>query len=82
MEPELVPQWSLTDEEWCELCFMIFELGETHQRLQEALLSEERPSLHQLWVQGSAFQRESQALFAYLGGQLRNRALTGERRAA
>ena len=57
MEPELVPQWSLTDEEWCELCFMIFELGETHQRLQEALLSEERPSLHQLWVQGSAFQR-------------------------
>lgn len=82
MERELLPQWSLTDEEWCELCFLVIELGEAHQRLQEALLAADRPSLNELWVSGSAFQQQSHQVFNYIGRQLRERAVTGERRAA
>ena len=82
MEQERTPQWTLTDEEWCELCFMVFELSEAQQRLQEALLADERPTLHELWTAGSAVQRQSHDLFSYIGGQLRSRAMTGERRAA
>ena len=82
MDHEEVPQWTLTDEEWCELCFMVFELGEAQQHLQEVLLGDERPSLNQLWVSGSAVQQQSQQLFSYIGRQLRARAITQERRAA
>lgn len=84
MERELLPSnpWSLTDEEWCELCFRMVELAEEQQRLQDLLLSEDRPSLNQLWVAASAYQRQSNDLFSYLGAQLRQRAVRGERRAA
>ena len=74
--------WNLTDEEWCELCFMVYELGEAQQRLQEVLLAGERPSLNQLWVSGSTLQQQSQQLFSYIGRQLRERAMVQERRAA
>ena len=82
MNREQVAQWTLTDEEWCELCFMVFELGEAQQRLQEVLLADERPSLNQLWVSGSAVQQQSQQLFSYISQQLRERAIVQERRAA
>ncbi len=82
MEREVLSQWSLTDEEWCELCFLVVELGEAHQRLQEALLAAERPSLNELWVSGNAFQQHSHKVFNYIGRQLRERALAGERLAA
>lgn len=75
-------QWTLTDEEWCNLCFMIVELGTAQQDFQDTLLADERPSLNQLWVAASAYQRQSQALFNYIGQQLRTRALHAERRAA
>lgn len=82
MKQAIETQWALTDEEWCELCFMILELGNAHQQFQDTLLDDERPSLNQLWVAASAYQRQSQELFNYLGGQLRGRALSAERRAA
>jgi hypothetical protein len=82
MEPEAPNPWSLTDEEWCELCFRIVELGEAQRRFQAAMLNEERPSLHQLWRVASAYQRQSDELFDYLGQQLRQRAIASERRAA
>lgn len=82
MEHAIETQWALTDEEWCELCFMMVELGDAHQQFQEALLADERPSLNQLWITASTYQRQSQALFNYIGKQLRGRALYAERRAA
>lgn len=79
-EPET--QWSLTDEEWCNLCFMIVELGTAQQAFQDTLLADERPTLNQLWHSASAYQRQSQALFDYLSRQLRARAQHAERHAA
>lgn len=79
-EPE--QQWALTDEEWCNLCFMIVELGAAQQEFQDTLLADERPTLNQLWVSASAYQRQSQALFDYLAQQLRARARNAERQAA
>lgn len=79
-EPET--QWTLTDEEWCNLCFMIVELGAAQQHLQDTLVAEDRPTLNQLWVSASAYQRQSQALFDYLSRQLRARAHNAERHAA
>ncbi len=82
MDIENETQWSLTDEEWCELCFMLVELGTAQQQLQDTLLADERPSLNQLWVAASAYQRQAHAMFNYLGQQLRARALKSEQRAA
>jgi len=82
MEREQTTQWMLTDEEWCELCFMLVELGDAQQQLQDTLLADERPTLNQLWVTASTYQRQSQALFNYLGQQLRKRAIEAERYAA
>lgn len=82
MDREQTPQWSLTDEEWCELCFMLVELGEAQQHLQALMLADERPTLHQLWTVGGIYQRQSRAMFDYIGRQLRERAVVGEQRAA
>lgn len=82
MERQYKTQWALTDEEWCELCFRVVEMQAAHQELQDVLLDDERPTLNQLWIAASAYQRQSQELFNYLGQQLRERAITGERRAA
>lgn len=82
MERHCDIQWALTDEEWCELCFQVFELGMAQQDLQTLLLNDERPSLNQLWLAASTYQRQSHALFDYLGRQLRERAIISERRAA
>ena len=75
-------QWALTDEEWCTLCFMLVELGTAQEQLQDTLLADERPTLNQLWVSASAYQRQSQAVFDYLACQLRTRAHNAERHAA
>ena len=82
MAHEHEPQWALTDEEWCNLCFMIVELGSAQQQFQDTLLADERPTLNQLWVSASAYQRQSQAIFDYLARQLRARAQHAERHAA
>jgi hypothetical protein len=73
--------WALSDEEWCELAFMLVELGGAHSNLQDTLLHDQRPSLHQLWVAAGAYKRQSEAMLGYLQQQLRNRALEGERNA-
>jgi hypothetical protein len=73
--------WALSDEEWCELAFMMVELGGAHGELQDTLLREQRPSLHQLWVAAGAYKRQSEAMLGYLQQQLRNRALNSERNA-
>lgn len=82
MSSQPQPLWSLSDEEWCELCFLVVELGDAQQHLQDILLANERPSLHQLWCASRAYQQRSQALFEYLSQRLRERALVGEGRAA
>ncbi|HEX6290844.1 MAG TPA: hypothetical protein VFZ66_16790 [Herpetosiphonaceae bacterium] len=82
MESNQSSAWSLTDEEWCEICFMLVELGTAQQQLQALLLADNRPTLNQLWISASAYQRTSQTLFDYLAQQLRSRALDSERRNA
>jgi hypothetical protein len=82
MDAENTPTWTLTDEEWCEISFLLIELGEAQQQFQDIMLAEERPSMNQLWQKASAYQLRSQALFNYIGSQLRHRALHGEKRAA
>ena len=67
-------RWALTDEEWCELCFMIVDAASKGERLEQTLLSEERPTLHQLWVAMSAYRDSSDDLFAYLAARLRVKA--------
>ena len=67
-------RWALTDEEWCELCFMILEVGTNRERLEQTLLSEERPTLHQLWVAMSAYRDSSDDFFDYLAARLRTKA--------
>jgi len=82
MERNKDTAWALSDEEWCELAFMMVELGGAHTDLQDTLLDERRPSLRQLWVAAGAYKRQSEALLGYLQQQLRNRAVEGERNAA
>ncbi len=72
--PETTGRWELTDEEWCELCFMIIDLGTSRDRLATTLLAEERPSLHQLWVAMSEYRQTSDSLFEYLAQRLRVKA--------
>ena len=75
-------RWALTDEEWCELCFMIIDMGSKHDRLEKTLLADERPTLHQLWVAMSAYRRSSDDLFAYMAARLRVKAGVEHRQAA
>ncbi len=82
MEREQIQQWTLSDEELCELCFMVVELGQAQQQLMEVLLGEDRPSLNEIWVSGNALQQQSQQVFTYLGQRLRQRAIISEHRAA
>lgn len=82
MERNQDANWALSDEEWCELAFMMVELGGAHSDLQDTLLHEQRPSLHQLWLAAGAYKRQSDAMLGYLRQQLRNRALEGERSSA
>jgi hypothetical protein len=70
----VIERWALTDEEWCELCFMILEVGTNRERLEQTLLSEERPTLHQLWVAMSAYRDSSDDFFDYLAARLRTKA--------
>ena len=67
-------QWALTDEEWCELCFIITEMGSNRDNLENILLSEERPTLHQLWLAMSAYRDSSDGFFDYLAARLRVKA--------
>ena len=75
-------RWELTDEEWCELCFMIIDLGSTRDRLEKTLLSEERPTLHQLWLTMSAYRDSSDSLLNYMSSRLRMKAGIEHRQAA
>lgn len=75
-------RWELTDEEWCELCFMILDVGTSRRRLEKTLLAEERPTLNQLWIAMSAYRRSSDQLFDYMAMRLRQKAGVEHRRAA
>ncbi len=75
-------RWELTDEEWCELCFMIIEIGASRERLEQTLLAEERPSLHELWVAMDGYRQSSDSFFAYLSSRLRIKAGIEHRQAA
>ncbi len=75
-------RWELTDEEWCELCFMIVDVGTSRGRLEKTLLAEERPSLHQLWTAMSEYRRSSDILLDYMAQRLRVKAGIEHRQAA
>ena len=67
----------LSDEEWCELCFMVADLHGASEQLERALLADERPTLDQLWFAMRDYQRVSDALFGYVSERLRARAEVG-----
>lgn len=64
----------LSDEEWCELCFMLVEMDESRHRMMKAVITEERPSLDELWFAMSNYQRETDKVFAYVAERLRDKA--------
>ena len=64
----------LTDEEWCELCFMLVEMDEVRQRMTQSIIADERPSLDELWFAMSNYQRETDKVFAYVAERLRAKA--------
>ena len=74
--------WELTDEEWCELCFMVIDLRASHETLEKTLLAEERPTLHQLWVAMSAYCQASDRVSDYVSDRLRLKAGIDRRKAA
>ena len=78
----MTARWELTDEEWCELCFMVIDMDEARTRLEKALLAEERPTLNQLWLTMSAYRRASDQVFDYMSARLRAKAGIEQRHAA
>lgn len=75
-------RWELTDEEWCELCFMVIDMDATRDRLEKTLLADERPTLNQLWLAMSAYRRSSDGVFDYISQRLRVKAGIEHRHAA
>lgn len=75
-------RWELTDEEWCELCFMTIDIEKVHEQLELVLLSGERPTLHELWLALSAFRDVSDDMLEYLAARLRVKAGIEHRRIA
>jgi hypothetical protein len=75
-------RWELTDEEWCELCFMVVDLDAARAQLEGALLAEERPTLHQLWQTMSTYRTASEDVLGYMAERLRIKAGIDQRRAA
>ena len=67
-------RWELTDEEWCELCFMVIDMNGAREELEKTLLARERPTLNQLYVAMSAYRQVSDSVFDYLSGRLRQKA--------
>jgi hypothetical protein len=61
----------LTDEEWCELCFLVVDLDGARDRLQNTLIARERPTLDQVWFAMRDYQRVSDQMFDYLSTRLR-----------
>ncbi len=75
-------RWELTDEEWCELCFMVVDIEATRERLEKLLLASERPTLNQLWVAMSAYRQSSDSVLQYMAGRLRMKAGIEQRQIA
>lgn len=67
-------RWELTDEEWCELCFMTIDIEKAREQLEQVLLSGERPTLHQLWNALSAYRDVSNDMLDYMAARLRAKA--------
>ena len=72
-------QWELTDEEWCELCFMVIDMDAAREQLEKALLARERPTLNQLWVAMNAYQQSLGDIHEYVAERLRMKAGVSER---
>ena len=72
-------RWELTDEEWCELCFMVIEIDGAREALEKTLLAGERPTLNQIYDAMSAYRQAADSVFEYLAGRLRLKAGIAER---
>jgi len=79
MEHERTP-WAVTDEEWCELCFSLINLGEIQGQFQSMLVDGERPSLYRVWTMVNTYQEQLQALAHYVNERIRIQARTAEHR--
>lgn len=82
MNEQTTNAWTLTDEEWCDLCFMVVELGAMQEQLQNVLLAEQRPALSQVWAKANAYRTSSQTMMQYLSESLRAKAGIQHRRSA
>ncbi len=77
--PETTGRWELTDEEWCELCFMVIDMDGAREALEKTLLAGERPTLNQIYVAMSAYRQAADIVFEYLSERLRLKAGIAER---
>lgn len=66
--------WSLTDEEWCELCFLFVEAGNFDHPLGSLLLADDKPSLRTLWLAALHYEAEVPVVFEFLRVRLQERA--------
>ena len=77
-----IGHWELTDEEWCELCFMVIDIDGAREALEKTLLAGERPTLNQLYAAMSAYRQAADRVHEYLSGRLRVKAGIAERQPA
>ena len=63
--------WTLTEDAWCDLCFLLIELGMTTQQVQALLLAADRPSLQQVQQAAQQLQAQMDDLLRYLRTHLR-----------
>lgn len=82
MNDQTANTWNLSDKEWCDLCFMVVELGALQDQLQDVLLSEQRPSLSAVWAKASAYRSSSETMLEYLAECVRAKAGVERRHSA
>ncbi|GAC1360655.1 MAG: hypothetical protein NVS4B8_07560 [Herpetosiphon sp.] len=73
MNEQTLPAWTVTDEEWSQLSFMVVELRRLQDQLEGVLLGDERPSLRSIYGTVSAYQASSTLMFDYFGDAIRER---------
>ncbi len=63
--------WTVTEDAWSDLCFLVLDLGMTTQRLYALVLAPDRPSLPQVQQTTQQLQAQTDQLMDYLRTYLR-----------
>jgi hypothetical protein len=71
--------WKLTDEVWCELCFLAYEAEVTDAAVVHVLWSTQRPTLQAVWQALHPCPSGADPLVHYLHQWLRTTASRVER---